>query len=395
MSGLRYLTAGESHGPVLIGILEGLPAGLEVDSKRVDEQLARRQGGYGRGRRMAIEHDRVEFLSGLRFGRTLGSPIALRVPNLDWENWKEKMAPEGEDPGTHRITLPRPGHADYAGGVKYGHTADMRNVLERASARETAMRVALGSLARIFLAAFDVALGSAVVRIGEAVCEDPFGEDCRSVPDLETIDASPVRCHDSVAGEAMEAEVDGAGESGDTLGGEFVVWATGLPIGLGSHIQWDRRLDGRVAQAMMSIPAVKGVEIGPAFVNATRRGSEVHDPFRRGTGKPGKRRVERSTNRAGGLEGGITNGELLIVRAGMKPISTLLSPVPSVDLSTGDERGAHIERSDVCAVPAAGVIGEAVLALVLADALLEKFGGDTLEEVRAAWSHHLKASPRV
>ena len=395
MSGLRYLTAGESHGPMLTGILEGLPAGLAVDSDSVNEQLALRQGGYGRGRRMAIERDQVEFLSGIRFGKTLGSPIALRIANLDWENWEEKMAVEGEDAGTHPITLPRPGHADYAGGVKYGHTGDMRNVLERASARETAMRVALGSLARIFLRSFDVAIGSAVVRIGSVVCEDPFGTDYRSIPDLAQVDLSPVRCHDPDASEAMKVEVDRAGESGDTLGGEFVLWATGLPIGLGSHIQWDRRLDGRIAQAVMSIPAVKGVGVGPAFANAGLRGSEVHDAFKRGAGERGERSVERVTNRAGGLEGGITNGEPVIVRAAMKPISTLRSPVPSVDLATGDERGAHIERSDVCAVPAAGVIGEAVLALVLADAFLEKFGGDTIEEVRAAWTRYRDTLPRI
>jgi chorismate synthase len=382
------MTAGESHGPALTGILEGLPAGLQLNREYIDAHLTRRQWGYGRGGRMKIEHDQVEILSGVRFGITIGSPIAMRIVNRDWENWEDRMSIEGPDSDTHRVTLPRPGHADYAGGVKYGHSGDMRNVLERASARETAMRVALGSAARRFLEDFGITLGSVVLQIGSVQAALPFGEAFRQAPDLEEVDRSPVRCADSGAEEEMIAAIDLAREAGDTLGGVIAVWAEGLPIGLGSHVHWDRRLDGRLAQGLMSIPAVKGVEIGPAFENATLPGSAVHDPFRRAGEEAPSGSIARSTNRAGGLEGGISNGELLIARAAMKPLSTLRKPIGSVDLETGEEQGAHVERSDVCAVPAAGIVAESVVALSLADAFLEKFGGDAMDDIRAAHDHY-------
>ena len=384
---LRFLTAGESHGPALTGIIEGLPAGMLLEAEYINEHLARRQQGHGRGGRMKIEEDNVELLGGVRFGLTLGSPIAMRIVNRDWENWDRKMAVEGPEADTHKVTVPRPGHADFAGGVKYGHTADLRNVLERASARETAMRVALGSAARRLLEELGVTVGSVVVRIGDVEAPNPFGDEYQVAPDLEGIDRSSVRCHDKEAEAAMVAAIDGAKNAGDTLGGIIAVWAQGLPIGLGTYAQWDRRLDGRIARSLMSIPAIKGVEIGPAFENAGLSGSNVHDSF--GLTSDGeKSTIERGRNRAGGLEGGITNGELLICHAAMKPISTLLDPIPSVDLVSGEETGAHVERSDVCAVPAAGVIAEAVLALVLAESIVEKFGGDTLQEVRRAMEEH-------
>lgn len=381
---LRYLTAGESHGPALTGIIEGVPAGLEIDSEYINRHLARRQWGHGRGRRMKIERDQVEILSGLRFGRTLGSPIALRIVNRDWANWDHVMTIESKERDPKRVTVPRPGHADYAGAVKYGHTEDMRNVLERASARETAMRVALGSVARRLLEEFGISIGSVVESIGEVEVGRRFSDEGQKVPDLSTVDASPVRCDDAAAAEAMIEAIDQAKEDGDTLGGVFAVWAEGVPIGLGSYIQWDRRLDGRLAQAMMSIPAVKGVEIGPAFNAARKQGSQVHDEFMVDEKAAGDRALGRRSNRAGGLEGGVTNGEVVVVRAALKPISTLLRPLRSVNLDTGTEQAAHIERSDVCVVPAAAVVGESAVALVLAAALLEKFGGDTLDDVREA-----------
>ncbi len=381
---LRFLTAGESHGPALTGIIEGIPAGLDIDSEYINRHLARRQWGHGRGRRMKIERDQVEILSGLRFGRTLGSPIALRIVNRDWANWDHVMTVERTERESKRITVPRPGHADYAGAVKYGHTDDMRNVLERASARETAMRVALGSVARRLLDEFGISIGSVVESIGAVEVGRRFSDEGQKVPDLSAVDASLVRCDDEAAAKAMIEAIDQAKEDGDTLGGVFAVWAEGVPMGLGSYVQWDRRLDGRLAQAMMSIPAVKGVEIGPAFDAARKRGSRVHDEFVVDEKGEGDRVLGRRSNRAGGLEGGITNGEVLVVRAALKPISTLLRPLRSVDLETGTEQAAHIERSDVCVVPAAAVVGESAVALVLAAALLEKFAGDTLDDVREA-----------
>ncbi|MFO7767545.1 MAG: chorismate synthase [bacterium] len=385
---LRFMTAGESHGPALTGILEGMPAGLHIEPDYVNTHLARRQMGYGRGGRMKIERDEVQFVSGMRFGFTLGGPLAVRIPNLDWSNWERKMALGGPPDDSHRVTLPRPGHADYAGAVKYGHLDDMRNVLERASARETAMRVALGSIVRRLLEEFGVTIGSTVEQIGEVKAPSAFGSETREAPDLAAVDRSPVRCHDMEAGRCMVDVIDSANHRGDTLGGVIAVWAEGVPIGLGSHVHWDRRLDGKLAQAVMSIPAIKGVEVGPGFETAGLPGSEVHDEFVLGNGDAEGQRIERRTNRAGGLEGGVSNGELLIIRAAMKPLSTLRRAMGSVDVESAEEQSAHVERSDVCAVPAAGVVAEAVTALTLADAFLEKFGGDSLEEVRASYERY-------
>ncbi len=375
---LRFLTAGESHGPCLTAIVEGLPAGLAVDVELINRDLARRQGGYGRGRRMRIERDRVEILGGVIAGQTTGAPVALRIENRDWPNWRSRWA-AGDLP---RLSVPRPGHADYAGMVKYG-LDDARPVLERASARETAARVAVGSLAKLLLAAFGVAVGSTVTEIGGVVA---------TVPDLppETLwalaEESDVRCPDEEAAVRMRAAIDAARQAGDSLGGVFFVVATGVPVGLGSHVHRDRRLDARLAAAVMSIPAIKGVEIGPAFENARRPGTQVHDELypREATQVAttnDQGGVTRTTNRAGGIEGGMTNGAPVVVRAAMKPIPTTLTPLCSVDLATGEPVKTQYQRSDVCAVPAASVVGEAMVAWVLADALIEKLGGDSLAEM--------------
>ncbi len=373
MTQLRFLTAGESHGPCLIAIVDGIPAGLAIDAEAIDRVLARRQGGYGRGGRMRIEHDRVEILSGVIAGVTTGAPVGLRIENRDWENWRDRWQ-ENDLP---KLTVPRPGHADYAGMVKYG-LDDARPVLERASARETAMRVAVGSLAKQLLSQFEIKIGSYVERIGAVTA---------AIPDLpveelwERAEGSDVRCPDADAAARMRAAIDAARAAGDTLGGVFTVIATGVPIGLGSHVQWDRRLDGVLARALVSIPAVKGVEIGDAFENAGRTGREVHDelfPDEEGN-------VTRVTNRAGGIEGGMSNGAPIVVRAAVKPIPTTLSPLRSVDLATGAAARTEYQRSDVCVVPAAAVVGEAMVAFVLADALLEKFGGDSLAEIKSHW----------
>ena len=387
---LRFLTAGESHGPGLTAILEGMPSGLRLDPAAVDAELRRRQGGYGRGARMHIEQDRAQFTAGIRFGRTLGSPIAMHVPNLDYKNWETVMAPFGEppDPPARVVTAPRPGHADLAGGTKH-RPDDLRDVLERASARETAARVAVGAVARQLLEVFGVrvvghtrSIGS--VRVDLRIPEDvPYaGVAAGAANDLAVLDAD--------AGERMRAEIAAAKRDGDTLGGVVEVLALGLPPGLGSHVHWDRKLDGRLAQAILSIQAVKGVEIGPAFENATRRGSQVHDPVERDVGG----RLRRTRNRAGGLEGGVTNGEPLVLRAAMKPLSTLMKPLPTIDLKSGEPARAAVERSDVCAVPACGVVAEAMVCFVLADAVLEKFAGDTLEDVRAAWQRYTQEVER-
>lgn len=371
---LRYLTAGESHGRALVGILEGMPAGLEMDEANINHQLRRRQCGYGRGGRMKIEADRARILSGVRFGKTLGSPIALMVENRDWENWKERMAvtPDGE---AEPVLIPRPGHADLSGMIKYGF-GDIRNVLERSSARETAVRVAVCTVARKLLETFGISIVSHVVAIGRARVQGS-GESSNSLSNEEA-DRSPVRCLDPEAEREMTAEIDRAKEAGDSLGGVFEVVVTGLPVGLGSHVHWDRRLDGRLAQALMSIQAIKGVEIGLGFESAYRSGSEVHDEIF--FEEQGKGAYSRRTNRAGGLEGGMTNGEPLILRAAMKPIPTLTKPLRSVHVRSKEAVSAHRERSDVCAVPAASIVGEAVVAFTLADAFLEKFGGDRVEE---------------
>jgi chorismate synthase len=383
---LRFLTAGESHGPALTVIVEGLPAGLAVDIDVVDAELRRRQGGYGRGQRMKIERDRVEVLSGLRFGRTLGSPVTFVIHNRDWPNWQRTM-PVGPEPvegatGAQRapVTRPRPGHADLAGAAKYG-AVDLRDVLERASARETAARVAAGALARQLLAQVGVGILSHVTRIGDVAL--PAGRDVRPEEVSRLAADSPLRCVDAEVEARMVIAIDAARDAGDTLGGTFEVIAAGVPPGLGSYVQWDRRLDGRLAQALMSIPAIKAVGIGIGPLAAEVPGSRAHDEILPADTAGTSLGVRRPTNRAGGLEGGVTNGEPLRLSGYMKPIATLMKPLRSVDLRTGDEAPAAIERSDVCAVPAAAVIGEAMVAWVLADALLERFGGDTMASVVA------------
>lgn len=389
MSNLRFLTAGESHGKALVAIIEGIPAGLPLSAGVVDRDLARRMQGYGRGARMKIEQDRVEWLSGVRAGETLGSPIALQVINRDWDNWRDVMAAEGE-PGEERrrrVARPRPGHADLVGVLKYDRN-DARDILERASARETTVRVACGAVARRFLDELGIAIGSHVVSLGGIRVGD-VRPDAAQLNELS--DSSPVRVIDRSVEAQMIELIDAARKSGDTLGGEVEVIASGVPVGLGSHVHWDRKLDGRLAAMLMSIPAVKGVEIGLGFEAARRPGSAVHDPIvadeenHRGAG------FTRRGNNAGGLEGGMTTGEPLVVRIAMKPISTLMSPLPTVHLDTGEVANAQSERSDVTAVPAIGVIAEAVVALVLADAMLEKFGGDSLAEVRRNLESYLEA----
>jgi chorismate synthase len=337
---LKFLTAGESHGPCLTAIVEGLPAGLEVDVEAINHQLRRRQGGYGRGGRMEIEQDRVEILAGVLYGVTTGAPVALRIENKDWANWRERWAAGG----LSRMSVPRPGHADYAGMIKYG-LDDARPVSERASARETAARVAVGALTRQLLGVFDISVGSIVVEIGGLVA---------AVPELpptqlwSLAESSAVRCPDADASRRMCERIDEARQAGDSLGGVFVVTAIGLPVGLGSHVHWERRLDARLARAVMSIPAIKGVEIGPAFENARRPGTKVHDEL----AVDGAGGLERRTNRAGGFEGGMTNGMPVVVRAAMKPIPTTVTPLGSVDLATGEPAETQYQRSDVCAVPA-------------------------------------------
>jgi chorismate synthase len=388
---LRFLTAGESHGRALVVIVDGLPAGLTVDADALDRDLRRRQMGYGRGRRMAIESDAAAIVGGVRRGHTTGAPVALMIDNRDWVNWAFTMHPDAQPPadagGAHRppVTRPRPGHADLAGAIKYGH-ADMRDVLERASARETAARVAAGALARRLLAEVGIEIASHVIAIGAERA------DAAAVP-FEAIagraDASPVRCIDEAAAARMTAAIDAARQAGDTLGGVFEVAARGVPAGLGSYAQWDRRLDGRLAQALMSIPAIKAVGIGLGAEAAGLPGSQVHDEILPlPGGQPGRppRPAVRPTNRAGGLEGGVTNGQELRVSAAMKPIATLMAPLRSIDLATGAEAPAAVERSDVCAVAAAAVVGEAMVAVVLADAFLERFGGDTIDEVRRRYT---------
>jgi chorismate synthase len=385
---LRFLTAGESHGKALVAIVEGVPAGLSIDVEAITAQLRRRQTGYGRGRRMQIESDRAEPLSGVRHGVTTGGPIALVIPNRDWENWQRTMHVEREMPadatGADRpaVTRPRPGHADLAGVVKYGQD-DVRNVLERASARETAARVAVGAIARQLLAVVATRLASHVTRIGAVALADPFAYGFDGISAIP--DDGPLHCIDPDVEARMIAEIDRAREAGDTMGGTFEVVAHNVPAGLGSYVQWDRKLDGRLAQALMSIPAIKAVGIGRGPDVAALPGSRVHDEIVPAPDSTGVVPVARPTNNAGGLEGGVTNGEDLRVTAFMKPISTLMKPLRSVDLETMTESPAAIERSDVCAVPAAAVVGEAMTAFVLADALLEKFGGDSVAEIEANW----------
>jgi chorismate synthase len=380
---IRFLTAGESHGRGLVCIIEGLPANLELSSEYINRELERRQRGYGRGGRMKIEKDRVQILSGVRFGKTLGGPIALFIENKDWENWKEKMAVEGGRPDTAvSFTRPRPGHADLAGGIKYNQQ-DLRNVLERASARETACRVALGAVCKRFLEELGVFVGSYVVSIGPV---SPPIEEQDLIKRHQLAEQSELRFPDPSKDKDFVELIDRAKEMGESLGGVFEVFAVGVPPGLGSHVHWDRKLDGRIAQAMMSIQAIKGVEIGLGFEASKRFGSEVHDEigYREGEG------YFRYSNNLGGLEGGITNGMPIIVRCAMKPIPTLTKPLRSVDVLTKEEVRAGKERTDVVAVPAASVVGESALALVLADAFLEKLGGDFMEEIKERYRIYLE-----
>lgn len=373
MSGFRFLTAGESHGQCLTAIVEGLPAGMLVDIDAINGDLARRQQGYGRGGRMKIETDKAEVMSGIRFGETMGDPITLRITNRDWQNWTDRMSVFGEEFGD-MVTAVRPGHADLTGVLKYDR-ADARDILERASARETAARVAVGSLCKEFLKACGIEVVSHVVKIGGVAVDE-------AAIDREQIGSgnSELNCYDKAAEEKMKARIQEAAKAGDTLGGVFEIIVRGVPMGLGSHIQWDKRLDGKLAAAMMSIQAIKGVEIGAGFKCGDLPGSEIHDEMFLDDNNS----VYRKTNRAGGLEGGMTNGEDVIVRACMKPIPTLMKPLHSVDIASGEEVMACKERSDVCAVSAASVVGEAMTAIVMTEAMLDKFGGDCMTDLLAA-----------
>ncbi|MGQ9553239.1 MAG: chorismate synthase [Anaerolineae bacterium] len=382
MSTIRFLTAGESHGPALVAIVDGMPAGVPLAAEEIERDLRRRQVGYGRGGRMAIEKDTAEILSGVAGGVTIGSPIALLIRNRDWDNWRGRTWP--------RLSVPRPGHADLVGYLKY-ELDDCRPILERASARETAARVAAGAVARCLLHELGMRIGSFVERIGSAVLESwqPTWEL------TEAAEASDVRCPDEHVAAAMRREIDAARAQGESLGGVFVVLAEGLPAGLGSHTQWDRRLDGQLAQAVMSVQAVKGMEVGPAFANASLPGTQVHDAIAPvdGLGRPltvaDAGRLRR-TNRSGGLEGGMTTGQMLVLRAAMKPIPTTVLPQPSLDLDTGEVGTTQYQRSDVCAVPAAAVVAEAMVCLTLADAVVEKFGGDSLAAIQAGLARYLR-----
>ncbi|MDI3546757.1 MAG: chorismate synthase [Halanaerobiales bacterium] len=395
---LEFKTAGESHGKGLMVIIDGMPAGVEIDIDLINNKLARRQGGYGRGGRMKIERDKVDIFSGIRHGKTIGSPVGLLIYNRDWENWQKVMAPVADkDSELEEITLkkdgrlkkikaevtkPRPGHADLAGAFKY-NTDDIRNILERASARETAARTAAGGLTDNLLKYFQIEIISHVVQIGEVKSDLPevsFSQLKARVSD------SPLHCYDPEKEKEMIAYIDKIKREGDSLGGVIEIRTTSLPVGLGSHTQWHRRLDGRLAQALLSIPAIKGVEIGPAFSNAGKTGSQVHDEIYYSEEKG----FYRKTNRAGGLEGGITNGEPLVIRLAMKPIPTLYKPLQSVDIQTKEPFKASVERSDVTAVPAAGVVAEAMVSFILAQALLEKFGGDHIEEILDNYRSYLE-----
>jgi chorismate synthase len=375
----RFLTAGESHGPCLTMIVEGLPAGLRVEKAIIDADLRRRQGGYGRGGRMKIEKDAVRFLSGVRHGKTLGSPICMQIENLDWVNWEERMSANPLEASFEPVTRVRPGHADFTGAIKYGHS-DIRNVIERSSSRETAARVAVGGLCRQLLSSFGVSIHSHVLSIADIGYEQAtlFTRADYDPEMWAAVEASPMRCADTALSEKMIARILAAKRDGDTCGGTFEVVAFGVPIGLGSYSQWDRRLSARLGLAMMSIPSAKAMEIGAGFTASQASGSRVHDVLRRGEDQ----QWYHLSNNAGGIEGGITNGEPLIVRVGVKPIPSLARPLPSVDLASGENIDeSRYERSDVCVVPAAGVVGEAMLAIVLGEALIEKYGGDSLEEM--------------
>ena len=397
MAHLRFLTAGESHGRGLTGIIEGVPSGIPVTAADIDKDLRRRQGGHGRGGRMKIESDHAEILSGVRWGKTIGSPISLLIENKDWKNWEEGMSADAAFSGSIKpVTRPRPGHADLAGALKYDHR-DMRNILERSSARETAMRVGLGAIAKRVLSEFGIGFGSYVIQIGTVRSSElkVQGSEKDLLQAFDKAEKSSVRCPDEDASKRMVRLIDKAIKEGNSLGGVFEVFITGLPPGLGSHVQWDRKLDGRLAQAMMSIQAMKGVEIGGGFEMCGRSGSEVMDEIFYRSQKPEVRSQKikpgfyRKTNNAGGLEGGMTNGMPVIIRVGMKPIPTLRTPLMSVDINTKKPFSAAYERSDVCAVPAAAVVGEAMAALIIADAFLEKFGGDSRDEIAGNYHSYL------
>jgi chorismate synthase len=390
MGQLRFLTGGESHGKGLVAIMEGMVAALPLEEKDINKELKRRKHGYGRGPRMKIEEDKAELLAGVRHGFTTGSPIALFITNRDWQNWQEQLSVSPVEKEVEPVTCPRPGHADLAGVTKYG-LKDIRPVIERASARETAARVAAGAIARRFLEEFGISIHSHTLTIGPHHCE----QNKISSIDWQQVEDSPIHCASAKLEKEMMLAITKAEASGDTLGGIFEVIAAGIPIGLGSHVSWDRRLDGRIAQAIMSINAIKGVEIGAGFALAGLKGSQAHDvieptPYSVIASEEKKSLPWRhATNRAGGIEGGISNGEDIIVRGAVKPIATLANPLPSIDLRSGRKAEAHYERSDICVVPAAGVIAEAMLAIILADACLEKFGGDNLKETLANYHNYL------
>jgi chorismate synthase len=401
MTAIRYITAGESHGKALVGFIEGIPSGLSLSTEDIDRDLKRRQGGYGRGGRMKIESDHAEILSGVRWGRTIGSPVTLLIENKDYKNWIEAMSPTAKAEGSiPAVVKPRPGHADLSGAIKYCHH-DMRNILERSSARETAMRVALGAVAKRFLSEFGITLGSYVIQIGRIQVQSSKFKVQSSGRELLSIfkkaERSPVRCPEIEAEKKMINLIDRAIREGNSLGGIFEVFVLGLPVGLGSYIQWDRKLDGRLAQALMSIQAIKGVEVGLGFEMSSKFGSEGMDEiFYRAKSKEQRAKSEntiwgfyRKTNNAGGIEGGMTNGMPVILRAAMKPIPTLRKPLRSFDIITKKPVQAAYERSDICAVPAAAVIGEAMAALTVADAFLEKFGGDSLTEVKRNYTSYI------
>lgn len=387
---IRYLTAGESHGPQLTAIIEGIPAGLKISEEAINVDLARRQGGYGRGGRMLIEKDEVRILSGVRWGESIGSPITLSVTNRDWVNWQEKMSPQEQyRDDSIRVTRARPGHADLPGAMKYNHR-DVRNILERSSARETAVRVAVGSVARSFLDAFGITVSGFVVELG-GIRAEKTGLPPERLRELAS--QSELATYDAEAEQRMKAFIDAAKEAGDTVGGVVEIVVSGAPVGLGSHVQWDRKLDARLAMAIMSIQAIKGVEIGLGFESARRPGSLVHDEIYFDSSRLADGMATgffRNTNNAGGLEGGITNGEEIVIRAAMKPIPTLYKPLKSLDMLTKEPFEATVERSDVCAVPAAAVVAESVVAVEIANALLEKFGGDSLAEVRRNYDGYLE-----
>lgn len=388
------LTAGESHGPSVSGVLEGLPAGLRVSTASVNKDLRRRQHGYGSGRRMLIEQDAVIWMGGVRYGRTLGSPVAFRIDNRDWENWSERMAvePVPQAGRSRAVTHARPGHADLAGAIKYD-TSDMRDVLERASARSTAARVLAGSVCRQLLATVGVRIWSYVEQVGDARAypdaDDPLACVAQGWPDADLADPSPLRCPDPEAERRMIAEVDAAAEAGDSVGGAFVVVADGMPVGVGSAAEWDTRLDGALAAALMAIPAVKAIAVGAGFDVAAKRGSEVHDEV-----DPASSTWSRRSNRAGGIEGGMSNGMPIVLRAAVKPVPTLRRPLASIDVVTGEPHRAHIERSDIAIMPRAAIVGEGMIALVLADQLLTSFGGDTIGDLRAAVARRRRRDKR-